>query len=88
MSTNNESYATAMGKHRQGTQMESYLAELCMGKELIIGGTLFAQNEIHKVTGVSLNKQTQSQIDHIAINRKWILLETNGLQMLVVTITY
>ncbi|XP_065355626.1 craniofacial development protein 2-like [Calliphora vicina] len=46
-------------------------AELCAKHNLTIGGTIFPHKRIHKVTWVSPDHRTETQIDHIAISRKW-----------------
>lgn len=38
--------------------------------DLIVGGTLFPQREIHKVPWISPDKRTRNQIDHISIDKR------------------
>ncbi|XP_070138866.1 craniofacial development protein 2-like [Drosophila bipectinata] len=47
------------------------LIDLCQTFQLVIGGTVFPHNEIHKYTWTSPNGHTRNQIDHICISRKW-----------------
>ena len=46
-------------------------ADLCALSQLVIGGSIFAQKHIHKITWISPNHATENQIDHICINRKF-----------------
>ena len=66
----NEVYERIMGKHGMGTKNingEPFL-ELCLEHDLVIGGTIFPNKDIHKITWVSPDLQTQNQI---AISKKW-----------------
>lgn len=38
---------------------------------MVLGSTLFPHKSIHKITWVSPDNRTQSQIDHFAISRRW-----------------
>ncbi|KAK9708744.1 Endonuclease-reverse transcriptase [Popillia japonica] len=71
--SNNEEYENIMGQHGLGQRNSNgeRLIELCMEHDLIIGGTQFPHKDIHKVTWTSPDQQTQNQIDHIAISKKW-----------------
>jgi hypothetical protein len=44
---------------------------LCASNDLVIGGTIFAHKNCHKVSWVSSDHRTQNQIDHLAFSRKW-----------------
>ena len=64
----NEGCERIMGKHGMGTKNingELFL-ELCLEHDIVIGGTIFPHKDIHKITWVSPDLQTQNQIDHIA----------------------
>ncbi|KAK9680140.1 Endonuclease-reverse transcriptase [Popillia japonica] len=71
--SNNEEYENIMGQHGLGQRNSNgeRLIELCMEHDLIIGGTQFPHKDVHKVTWTSPDQQTQNQIDHIAISKKW-----------------
>ncbi|XP_073821605.1 uncharacterized protein [Musca autumnalis] len=45
--------------------------ELCQAAQLVIGGSIFPHKRIHKYTWTSPDGNTQYQIDHICIRRKW-----------------
>ena len=47
------------------------LSDLCVENNLIIGGTLFKQSNIHTTTWRSPYNNTVSQIDHVIVNQKW-----------------
>lgn len=38
---------------------------------MVIGGSHFSHRLVHKVTWVFRDRQTENQIDHISISRKW-----------------
>jgi hypothetical protein len=42
---------------------------------MVIGGTLFLHKNRHKVTWISPDYNTENQIDHFAISRKWRSLQ-------------
>ena len=62
-----------MGKEGLGQMNENGLlfADFCTLNELIIGGTLFPHKPTHKATWISPDLQTENQIDHITITKKW-----------------
>jgi endonuclease/exonuclease/phosphatase (EEP) superfamily protein YafD len=62
-----------MGRHGVGviTDNGERLVNFCQQNDLVIGGTLFAHKEIHKLTWTSPDGRTQNQIDHIIINGRW-----------------
>ena len=46
-------------------------ADLCATSNLVIGGSLFQHRRIHKDTWTSSDLQTEDQIDHMCIGRKF-----------------
>ncbi|KAI5729125.1 hypothetical protein M8J77_025799 [Diaphorina citri] len=80
--TDNEGVELVMGKHGLGTRNNngSRLVEFCGLNELVIGGTLFPHKQCHKPTWTSPDGQTENQIDHILICKKWrsSLLDTRS----------
>ena len=69
----NTSYERAMGKEGCGEMNENgeRLVDFCMNHNCVIGGTIFAHKDIHKLTWKSPDCRTLNQIDHIIINGKW-----------------
>jgi exonuclease III len=63
----------SMGRHGLGGKNENgeMLIEFCEENELVIGGTLFCHPRIHKATWKSPDQQTENQIDHMMISRRW-----------------
>ena len=61
-----------MGKHGVGdlTNNGERVIDLCEEINLIIGGMLFTQRKIHRLTWTSPDGRTQSQIDHIIIENE------------------
>ena len=55
-----------MGKEEYGrmNNIGERLLELCTAYDLVIGGTLFSQHEIHKLIWCSPNGRVKKQIDH------------------------
>jgi endonuclease/exonuclease/phosphatase (EEP) superfamily protein YafD len=47
------------------------LTNFCANYDLVIGGTLFPQKTCHKITWVSPDHNTENQIDHIDLSRKF-----------------
>ena len=66
----NKSHDKAMGREDCGSMNDNAerLLEFCMSYDLVIGGTLFPHQEIHKLTWCSLNGRDINQIDHLMIN--------------------
>ena len=62
-----------MGQHGCGTINDNaeQLIHLCGLTNFVIGGTLFAHNEIHKLTWISPNQIEKNQIDHLLTSGKW-----------------
>ena len=67
----NENREKIMGKYNIGERNENglKLVEFCEANELVIGGSLFPQKDIHN--GESPDEKTKNQIDHIMINQRW-----------------
>ena len=65
----NKDIERTMGRHGVGviTDNGERLVNFCQQNDLVIGGTLFAHKEIHKLTWTSPDSRTQNQIDHIII---------------------
>ena len=45
--------------------------DYCLNNYYVIGGTIFAHRDIHKLTWKSPDGRTSNQIDRIIINGKW-----------------
>ncbi|XP_013401097.1 uncharacterized protein LOC106166982 [Lingula anatina] len=69
----NSNSERVMGPHGCGMMNENgeHLVDFCMNNRLVIGGTIFPQKTIHKLTWTSPDGTTTNQIDHIIINGKW-----------------
>ena len=69
----NDNLKGTMGKEGLGQMNENGLlfADVSTLNELIIGGTLFPHKPTHKATWISPDLQTENQIDHITITKKW-----------------
>jgi hypothetical protein len=67
------------GQHgiREMNENGELFFNLCATYDLIIGGSLFIHKKCHQVTWVSPDYNTENQIDHIAINRKFRRSLTN-----------
>jgi hypothetical protein len=66
----NTDYKRVMGKHGVGTRNDigERLVEFCAMNDLIIGGSLLAHCNLHKLTWNSPNGRDRNQIDHQMIN--------------------
>ena len=64
---------SAMGEHGCGTGNENgvRLIDFCNMNNLVIGGTPFPHQDIHKLTRCSPNGRDKNQIDHLMINSSW-----------------
>ncbi|XP_025096314.1 craniofacial development protein 2-like [Pomacea canaliculata] len=62
-----------MGRHGVGTcnKIRELFTDFCAFNDLVIGGTAFPHKNIHKTTWTSPDGQTENQIDHITLARKW-----------------
>ena len=69
----NSNCERAMGKHGCGVMNDNgeRLVDYCLNNNYVIGGTIFAHRDIHKLTWKSPDGRTSNQIDHIIINGKW-----------------
>ena len=47
------------------------LCEFSQQNGLVIAGTLFPHKDIHKITWISLDGNTKSQLDHLMISGRW-----------------
>ena len=69
----NEGLEHIMGRHGLGERNENghLFVYFCARHDLVIGGTIFAHKDCHKVTWVSPDHKTENQIDHLAIRQQW-----------------
>ena len=69
----NSNCERAMGKHGCGMMNDNgeRRVDFCLNNNRVIGGTIFADRDIHKLTWKSHDGRTSNQIDHIIINGKW-----------------
>ena len=69
----NSNCERAMGKHGCGVMNDNgeRLVDFCLNNNYVIGGTIFANRDIHKLTWKSPDGRTNNQINHIIINGKW-----------------
>ena len=47
------------------------LIDFCGLNNFVVGGTLLAHKEIHKLTWISPNQRDKNQIDHLLISGNW-----------------
>lgn len=77
-----EDFEDIIGEHGIGHRNENgeLLLEICGNFELCVGGTLFNHKTCHKITWVSPDKKTETQIDHFCIQQRWkkILLDVRN----------
>jgi hypothetical protein len=71
--SDNTGYELFMGKHGVGTRNDNgeRFVDLCATNQLVIGGTLFINRDIYKLTWYSNDGVTRSQLDHFTISRRW-----------------
>jgi endonuclease/exonuclease/phosphatase family metal-dependent hydrolase len=69
----NSGYERTMGTHGYGTQNDNgeRLCEFSQQNGLVIAGTLFPHKDIHKITWISPDGNTRSQLDHLMISGRW-----------------
>ena len=69
----NTGYEEVMGKQALGEMNDNgeRFAELCGTNNLVIGGSIFPHKRVHKATWISPDQNTENQIDHICISRKF-----------------
>jgi exonuclease III len=69
----NEGLEHIMGIHGLGNQNRNgeLFVDLCAREDMVSGGTLFPHKNCHRVTWISQDYNTENQIDHFAISRKW-----------------
>ncbi|RUS75817.1 hypothetical protein EGW08_016409 [Elysia chlorotica] len=69
----NTNYERAMGREGCGSINDNgeRLLETCTTYDYVIGGTLFQNQDIHKLTWCSPNERDINQIDHLMINGTW-----------------
>ena len=62
-----------MGRHGEGEINENgeLFVDMCAFNSMVIGGSIFPDKRIHKVTWVSPDHFTENQIDHICINKRY-----------------
>ena len=71
--SDNSGFEQVMGKHGLGTMNDNgnRFAEFCAFNSLIIGGSVFPHQDIHKATWISPDRITENQLDHITISKKF-----------------
>jgi hypothetical protein len=67
----NTDYKDAMDKYGHLNENGEIFADLCYLNQLVIGGSIFPQKRIHKVTWRSPDHITENQIDHTCINKQF-----------------
>ncbi|VDP67696.1 unnamed protein product [Schistosoma mattheei] len=70
---NNIGYEDIMGRYGLGERNEigERFANLRAFNKLVIGGTIFPLKRIHKATWISPDHTTESQTDHVCVNKKF-----------------
>ena len=66
-------FERAMGKNGCGVNNDNgeRHVDFCLNKNYVIGGTIFAHREAHKLTLNLPDGRTSNQLDRIIINGKW-----------------
>ena len=69
--SNNQGYENVMGVHGLGVMNDNgeRFVNTCTANIIVIGGSVYPHNRIHKATCVSPDQVTENQIDHIGINK-------------------
>lgn len=69
----NTGFEQVMGRHGFGVMKENgeLFAKYCDNNNLVIGGTLFPHKRCHRVTWDSPDMNTQNQIDHFCISKRF-----------------
>ena len=62
-----------MGKHGEGeiNSNEELFVEMCAFNSMVIGGSIFPHKRIYKTTWVSPDHNTENQIDHICVSKRF-----------------
>ena len=73
ISSDNTGREQVMGGHGEGeiNANGELFVDMCAFNSMVIGGSIFPNKRIHKVTWVSPDHHTESQIDHICINKRF-----------------
>jgi endonuclease/exonuclease/phosphatase family metal-dependent hydrolase len=71
--SNNDGLEQVMGVQGAGEMNKNgeIFTNFCANYNLVIGGTLFPHKTCHKITWVSPDNNTENQIDHTALSRKF-----------------
>jgi flagellum-specific peptidoglycan hydrolase FlgJ len=71
--SDNTGFEEVMGRHGIGEMNDNgeRFASMCSFNRMVIGGTVFPHKRIHKATWVSPDGDTENQIDHFCISRKF-----------------
>ncbi|VDO93545.1 unnamed protein product [Schistosoma margrebowiei] len=69
----NTGYEDIMGRHGLGERNENVerFANLCAFNKMVMGETIFPHKRLHKATWISPDHNTENQIDHICITKKF-----------------
>jgi hypothetical protein len=57
--------------HRESNDSSVIIVHFATSKNLVVKSTIFMHRNIHKYAWASPYRKTQSQIDHILIDRRW-----------------
>lgn len=71
--SDNTGYEEVMGQQGLGMMNDNgeRFTNLCAASNLVIGGSIFTHQRIHKVTRVSPDLSAENQIDHVCLTRKF-----------------
>ena len=71
--SDNTGYEEFMGVQGIGVMNDNgeRFANMCASNNFVIGGTIFQHKNIHKATWISPDHQTENQIDHVCISKKF-----------------